>query len=128
VLISSRPVIRSAGFNLIELMVAVVIIGVLAALAYPSYLNSVRDARRADAQGALITASSYMERKYTETNRYDGFTLPAELSTNYYTITASDQSANTFTLEATPTGAQIGDRCGTLSITDTGIKLPSNCW
>jgi len=122
--------IREKGFNLIELMIAVVIIGVLAALAYPSYLSSVRDARRADAEGAMMSAANFMERAYTESNSYADVTLPIEFSTDYYSISLSEQSSQSFTLQASPTGAQIGDTCGNLTLTHTGVKAAdaANCW
>jgi type IV pilus assembly protein PilE len=116
------------GYTLIELMVVVIIIGVLAALAYPSYLNYVQQARRSDAEGALMSAAAFMERKYTENNSYDSVTIPNEMSTDYYTISLAHQSAQAFTLQAKPIGAQSADSCGTLSVSSTGIKLPSNCW
>ena len=50
------------GFSLIELMIAVAIVGILAGIAYPSYQESVRDSRRADAKGALLGFANSMER------------------------------------------------------------------
>ncbi|MFI3186333.1 MAG: prepilin-type N-terminal cleavage/methylation domain-containing protein, partial [Methylococcaceae bacterium] len=54
-----------AGFTLIELMVTVAIVGILAAIAYPSYQDSVRKSRRADASGALLGLANAMERHFT---------------------------------------------------------------
>lgn len=58
------------GFTLIELMVTVVIIGILAAIAFPSYRNYVTQTRRSDAQIALTQAANQQERFFTECNWY----------------------------------------------------------
>lgn len=132
--LKSSPVAHHEGFTLIELLITVVIIGILAAIAYPSYINSVYKSRRSDAEAALLESANYMERKYTEFNSYDTdnsgnkVTLPAGSGTDYYDIKISAQSDSSFTLQAQPIGAQAGDSCGTLSVTNTGVKQPSNCW
>ncbi len=61
---------HSSGFTLIELMIVVVIVAILAGIAYPSYQDSIRKARRADAKSALLEAASRQERFYTENNQY----------------------------------------------------------
>lgn len=125
---------KQRGFNLIELMIVVTIIGIIAAIAYPSYQNSVRKARRADAQTKLLELANYLERKYTEVNSYAGITLPFTSSpttgTAYYTLSfSSTPTAQTFTLQATPIGGQAADSCGTLSLSHLGTKTPSTgCW
>jgi type IV pilus assembly protein PilE len=58
------------AFTLIELMIAVAIIGILASIAIPNYQNSIRKARRADAKGALVSLANAMERHFTETSSY----------------------------------------------------------
>ncbi|MDD1620553.1 MAG: type IV pilin protein [Methylococcaceae bacterium] len=61
---------KQKAFTLIELMVAVVIAGILAAIAYPSYQESVRKSRRADVEGVLLNLANSMERHFTEFNTY----------------------------------------------------------
>lgn len=61
---------KQLGFTFMEIMVVVIIIGVLAAIAIPSYQNSVNRTYRSDAQAALVAFASSMERWNTETNSY----------------------------------------------------------
>ena len=61
-----RPVSR--GFTLIEMMVVVAIIAILAAVAYPSYRDSVARGRRSDAKAVLTEAAQWVEREYTRSN------------------------------------------------------------
>lgn len=121
---STRP---SLGFTLIELLVVVSIVGILAAIAYPSYRSQVERTRRADAQAVLMQAAQYMERIYTEKGAYnpEGFALPYTKSPidgaeAYYAITLPTLTATRFTLRATPQGAEAG--AGILEITDTGER------
>ena len=61
-----RIKIRPRGFTLVELLIVVAIIGILAAIVYPSYQDSVRKSRRADAKAVMAEAAQFMERFYTE--------------------------------------------------------------
>lgn len=126
---------RSAGFTLIELMIVVAIIGIIAAVAYPSYRNNVMATHRANAQADMMSLAQWMERKYLQQNYdYQGVTLPQtrspETGTKMYDIALKDLTKNTFTLEATPFGAQTNDKCGTLTLKHTGEKGASTtgCW
>lgn len=126
---------RLKGFTLMELLVAVTIVGILAAIAYPAYLNYAYRARRSDGQAALMNLASYLEAYYTENNTYATATLANMNLTNasqqgYYTVAITTQTATTFTLTATPAGAQTGDTsCPTLTLTNTNVKGPSlTCW
>ena len=125
------------GFTLIELMIAVVIIGLLAAIAYPSYTGIIQKTRRQEAQRTLLESSQVMEGFYAMNVNYSGavtgnkltiFTVSEEFS-DYYNLTAVATNS-TFTLTATPYGDQANEDCGTLTITQNGTTTPSTsgCW
>ena len=123
-----------SGFTLIELMIAVAVIGIIAAVALPSYQDHVRRTNRAEAKSILLEMSQLLERNYTTVNRYDqksdgtGFTLSTTQSpktgTAKYTIqfAAGSLTQNAYTLQAVPTGSMTGDACSTLTLTNTGVK------
>jgi len=113
---------KQKAFTLIELMITVAIIGILASIAIPGYQGSVMKSRRADAKGALLSLANTMERNFTTTNSYVGVT---PTNTGYYTITIT-ATASSYTLSAAPAGAQANDSCGTLTLTQTGVKCPSD--
>lgn len=133
---------KARGFTLIELMVVVAVIAILAAIAYPSYQDSVRKSRRAQAKADLVEYAATAERFRTANNTYAGFTLPITVSPRetgaavHYNLTpaAAFVDANTFTITATPAGGQTADRCGTLSLSQSGVKTKtgsaalSECW
>ncbi|WP_415882683.1 type IV pilin protein [Neptuniibacter sp. QD34_54] len=131
---------KNAGFTLIELMIAVAIIGIIASVAYPSYLSYLRDSRRADAEGVLIEMSQWMERQYTVDGSYnaDGTpTLPIQKSprdgsATHYQIAITAIDADSFTLTATAQGGQTQEECGNLTLTQTGARGSSGpgtrCW
>jgi type IV pilus assembly protein PilE len=146
---------NKSGFTLIELIVAVAIIGILAAIAIPSYQESVQKSRRKDAQGALTSFANAMERQFTATGSYCNAattdvtaggvtctnatgiptifsaTSPVDGGTPAYNLDISVMNAGgtTFTLRAVPTGVQAGDTCGTMTLTSLGVQAPgNNCW
>lgn len=129
---------RSAGFSLIELMIVVVVIAILAAIAIPNYREYVVESRRESAGGCLVEAAQIMERRYTECLRYDRLppactaanTEPqcgqaAELAGHYGAVGfAGTPGRRSFTLSIAPQNAQAtaDTKCGTLTLTNTGLK------
>ncbi|MDY6929824.1 MAG: type IV pilin protein [Pseudomonadota bacterium] len=131
----------SSGFTLIELMIVVAIIGILAAIAYPSYQNYVESTRRGDAKGALMSFASAMERYYTQNGTYIGAdggsseintsetSPPADLfpdeapldgNAKFYDLYIFDLKANSFILRAVPKNGQAGD--GFLQLRSNGVR------
>ena len=133
------------GFTLIELMIVVAVVGILAAIAYPSYQEYVMRTRRAVAAGCLGQISQAMERTMTTDLTYIPLgvsTMPAlgcitDVNLFYtFAFTAANTSASTYRVDATPIGSQTSDAlCLTLSINHLGNKFISSltgtvpqCW
>ena len=135
---------RSQGFSLIELMIAVVIVGILAAIAIPMYSDYVTRSRRADGQATLMQVAQELERCYTQFSKYNDNScsevnsgVVSETSDQgFYGISASggNLTESTFTLTATPQNEQADDTdCTALTLTHLGEQSatgddPDSCW
>ncbi|MEW5754843.1 MAG: type IV pilin protein [Pseudomonadota bacterium] len=123
---------RVKGFTLIEFMITVAIVAIIATIAYPSYQDQMRKSRRADAQGALVSAANAMERYFTTNNTYATATLgaggvypsqtPLDGATKFYNLSFSVLTASTFTLRATPIAGSAQASDGMLELTSAGAK------
>ncbi|WP_021029271.1 type IV pilin protein [Litchfieldella anticariensis] len=124
---------RQSGFTLIELMIVVVVVAILASIAYPLYSGYLERARRTDGQSMLMQVAGHLERCYTVNSSYQNC-ISALASggmaseDGHYTVTATSLSASTFTLSAAPKGAQAADSCGNLTLNQRGERTPDDCW
>ena len=133
---------RNPGFTLVGVMVALVVVGLLSALAYPSYQQQVAKGRRTDAKQSLLELSQRMERFYAERGTYAGAALgntglyPNVSSGGYYDLAITAQTLDGFTVQATPRGSQLGDACASFLYNQVGDQTVSNdaslsavkCW
>jgi type IV pilus assembly protein PilE len=150
-----KLIVDRSGFTLIEMMVVVVIVGILAALAYPSYLESVRKAKRAEAKTVLLQLMQQQERYYSQNTSYIVFSSASSnadekrfkwftgetAKTSAYEIVgtacADDTIQNCVKLTAKPgtdkvNAAYADEFCGDLVMTSAGVKSSSGtqkqCW
>ena len=152
------PRARAAGFTLIELMIAVVILTLLVAIALPSYQREIHESRRTDAKTALLDLASREQRFFSLQNSFTtnfanlGYaaagTNPASVSvgSGYYSVSVAVPSPNapanpnSFLLTATPVAgkSQASDsQCQTFTVDNTGLQqsedgsgssTTSTCW
>ena len=143
---------RILGFTLIEMLIAIAIVGILSAVAIPSYNKSKRKTRRADAASAILQVQVAQEKfrgscpfyaQSLGTANTCGTTAalstvkaPTASDSGYYTMSIASSSAtgNAYKIVATATGDQASDT-GCTSITLTfnatnpkGLKEPTTCW
>lgn len=132
---------RILGFTIIELMIVLIIVAILLALAYPSYIDYVRKSKRGDAQQALMNWSVNQEIWRSNQSSYNGITdtgdanyivpntdnydfAPSDISPTAYTLTASAKDGN----DQENDEARDGSPCNTLTLDQSGQKLPAPCW
>jgi len=123
------------GYTLVELVIALMIIALIVSIALPSYQESVRKARRSQAQSQLQGFANTAQRFFTEQGTYANAPVPAGSDTvfKHYTFTfTSGPSATGYTIQAAPKSAQASDKCGTMTLDQTGVRTYSgtaaDCW
>jgi len=142
---------KMRGFTLIEIMIAVAIVAILAAIAVPSYNSQIQKSRRSDATAALTAAASAQERWYFQFNGYASDVADiggADSPEEFYTISINNNSGvdecvgggavryNCFILTATPVAglSQANDAsCPTFTLSNLGVKGATGlgadfCW
>ena len=139
---------RRAGFSLIDVLIAIALMGVLAAIALPTYREQFARARRSDLQTALLDDAAYLQRYYAANNAFSGSPppqLPAPVSPRAglpaYAIGVAvpPDDPTSFVLTATRTGAMRGDRCGDFTYDNLARRglvpgtfaaglVPEACW
>jgi type IV pilus assembly protein PilE len=123
-----------SGFTLIELMIALSIIGVLAVLAYPSYQDFVISARRVQAQTGLLELQQALERHRLRHPSYadclsDGDCVLPDTDDYAFSIRQADTTSYVLEAEAKATGAQSADTdCRRLTLDQNNAKTPADCW
>ncbi len=133
VTMGKKPIVKSPGFTLPELMIVIAIVAIIAAIALPSYQDSVRKARRAEAQRDMVSFAGNAERIFTQDNSYANADADADgkpddvADTDFYTYTVA-VAATTYTITATPTAVQSADTCGTMTLNHQGKEEPAGCW
>jgi type IV pilus assembly protein PilE len=132
---------RHTGFTLIELMTVIAIIAIIMAIAIPAYTEQVRKSRRADASRFVGELQLSLERwraenpcygpsggacpTYTASGTYP--VAPTAAVSPHYTIAIGNASPTGYRVTATPAGAQVGDRCGVLTL-DPAVKAGKPQW
>lgn len=130
---------RIKGFSLIELMIAVVIVGILAAVAVPSYQNYVIKANRAAAQAFMMDVDSRQKqylldaRSYLDVADNSGFSdlgmsVPAEVSDFYDVTVTTSSTPPAFTITAVPIAGSKQANDDTLTLNSSGTKTPTDKW
>ncbi len=128
---------NARGFSLLELMIAVTILGIVTAAAAATYGNSMVKTRRGAAQGCLMEAAQFMERAYTLQMTYAGTDFPDLACTieleDFYTFDFDGvPDGDSYVVRASPRGPQLDDtQCGVLTIDQAGAKTAGNvdaCW
>lgn len=128
---------RVRGFTLIELMVAVAVVGIISAVAYPSYVDSVRKSKRASAKAKMTEVAGRLEQFRSEGAGAATYTS-ALADLQYPATLPSDNGGHTLTVGPGPAGIaesyiitavplQTDPACPQLTLNQLGVFLPTGC-
>ncbi len=125
--------LKQRGVTLMELMAVIMIVGILSAIAIPTYRTYTMKANRSDGKIALTNYAQQLERCYTTGQTYAGCLtgLPAPSPQSFYQMTiAVAPDGQSYLLTATPQAAQANDtQCPALTLTQANVRTPAiNCW
>jgi type IV pilus assembly protein PilE len=134
--LQSKGKSKQLAFTLIELLITVAIVGILAAVAYPSYTDFVTRSDRSEGQRELLRYANLQEQFFIDSRTYasdmkglGSSTANIDTESGNYTISVSAQTTSTFTLKAAAKKGQLKDTgCTTLTVNEIGQKTPTLCW
>lgn len=130
---------QETGFSLLELLIAVAIVGIISAVAYPSYQQYIIDSRRVDTQQALLSFANAMERFKVANSTYAGAAsggansgfpaatvFPSQSPVGggdaFYNLSIESSAARSYILRADPVNGSSQDGDGLMEILSTGVK------
>ena len=143
---------KQGGFTLLELMIVVVIVGVISAVAYPSYMQYVVNTKRTAATSILLQVADRQQQFFMDNKTYtadltnlgfpasplvvgdDGRSMASGDAMSVYTIAMSNVAVTTYTITATPLNAQLtrDTKCGALTLDQSLAKgaggAVGDCW
>lgn len=132
---------QQQGMTLIELMIAVVIVGVLASIAYPAYTNYVKEGHRKQAMADMAKIQLYLEEKYQNGYTATGIVDAQKICNSFCSVDSDrykivvETAATSYAITATPQSSkgQNSDQCGgstytSLTLNEKGVTSPSACW
>nr|WP_086940878.1 type IV pilin protein [Thaumasiovibrio occultus] len=127
---------KQKGVTLIELLVVVVVIGVMASIAYPSYTSHVMKSNRSQAQANMVQMQFWAEKQLMKggisaaATTLDSTQCPTcEIDNAFYDYKIEGKTGDElYVLTATPKGTQLGDECSALTMKGNGDTAPANCW
>lgn len=122
------------GFTLIELMIVVAVVGILAAIAYPSYQDHIRKTRRNAAQAFMMEVAQRQQQMFLDSRAFAGnvaalnMTVPVDIAPHYViTIVLNAGPPPTYTVTATPQGDQATNQPA-MTLDSSGTKAPASAW